>query len=90
MTPKEALEKIKENFIHNEYGESRGTTYDFGIECCETIEIALNELETLKCDIARYFELLNKLYYRGETFTDDNNVEFAKLTQKLSKVGIEK
>lgn len=48
MTPKEALNNIKEIFIHNEYGESRGSTYDFGVNLCEIIKQALDELEALK------------------------------------------
>lgn len=69
MTAKEALEKIKEIYIHNEYGESRGNTYDFGIECCSTIENALNELE----DLNHNYKSLKEFY--------DNSVSYGSKIQ---------
>lgn len=83
MTPKEALKEIKENFIHNEYGESRGSNYDFGVNLCKNIEQALNELEELKRDVKRYFEL-------DETDCDVPEVmEWRELKFKLMEVGKE-
>ena len=84
MTAKEALNSIKEIFIHNEYGESRGSTYDLGISLCETIEKSLTELEELKRDVARYFELRH-----SPEGVDVFENEFIKLYNKLSKVGQE-
>lgn len=74
MTAKEALETIKDNFIHNEYGESRGAIYDFGIECCSTIENALNELD----DSKHNYKALKEFY--------DNSVTYAaKLQNELNR-----
>jgi hypothetical protein len=84
MTPKEALKEIEEIFIHNEYGEKRGSTHDFGISLCEIIEQSLTELEELKRDVKRYFELDNK---HGCTLRDID--EWLDLERKLMKVGKE-
>ncbi len=85
MTPKEALEEIKDTFIHNEYGESRGSSYDYGIELYKKTKQALTELEKLKRDVARYFELEEQDTFNSQEEYD----EYGILYDKLSKVGKE-
>ena len=78
----EALEQIKDLFIQNEYGESRGKTYDFGIECYEIIKKALTpptvdevcvELKDFFKN-SKYHNYIDTVYYseRGKYFyTED-------------------
>lgn len=83
MTPKEALNKI----WRDAYPKSCETWYaDKLCEHWRVVEKALNELEELKRDVARYFVLLDK--YTSNTQTIEEMHERWALEEILKKAGI--
>jgi len=83
MTPKEALEDIKtiDIVIDGCKWNYKDTDHK---ESVEVIEQSLTELEELKRDVKRYFELK---YKARNGLTDKEAVEHTKLFIKISKVG---
>ena len=85
MTPKEAF-KAKVRRAHKVY------TNEDGVQMCEmefrkylVMEQALTELEELKRDVKRYFELENQDTFNSQAEYD----EYGDLVDKLMKVGKE-
>ena len=74
----ERLKKFKETFDNYELAKKQDfIAYENWLEC-------EGELEELKCDIARYFELANE-----EEATEEVMDEFSKLRNQLLEVGKE-
>ena len=86
----EAKENVfKLDSLYSEYVFS--TYFEPLIKYITDMETMENELNELKCDVKRYFELQNK-YYKiivcgyGE-WNNNTDIEYKTLKEKLSKVG---
>ena len=91
MTAKEALEKVF-RIYDTAYGREQLTILNLGLsfeetaQCEKVINQALTELEELKRDVKRYFELD---YQDDDGMDDVDAIEYTRLYIKLSKVGNE-
>lgn len=92
MTPKEAIELVF-SIYDTSYGREQLTILNLGLsfektkECKDVLKQALNELDELKRDVKRYFELRNKT--NSDVFAVGELNEYLALCDKLKKVGHE-
>lgn len=84
MKPKQAFQVI----VTYDVNDSGRTVADYCEEECNIVGKALTELEELKRDVKRYFELEEQAKH-GNGIDDIEANEFTRLHIKLSKVGKE-
>lgn len=71
----EALDQIKDTFIKNEYGESRGSSYDYGIGLYEEIKKYLTPPTADEvCKALSEYLGYNVIYGTHYTFVGENEI----------------